>query len=402
MPNEGRYTGDKKKNKASSGKLLGALLGGGYSGGGFEDAVDPGKIMREEYDATVADPNDEDASIDAWNAAATKHANVQAKPARFQQYQVDNPILDAIFNRGTNAAAVSRLNAAGEMAQWQANQAAAMAEAERNAALQRQILANQGQLEVTDAQGRNSINTIRTGHDSKAFDGIPSSSWAEAAQRLGKPRLNVAAAEADTLSQFTTDPRFQEAIRNEFLANKAKQGAVNTGLTKMELSPNQLGFLPMGLEGTGEGAVITPGIVSDQTLTPEYMTMPDGSKIQIGNKAVTSHRTTPMINLAEAEAKREALLRAAESAAGGEQTVPAPVNLPQAKPTSKVAPGPVNDADWYLPNILQSLGRQWKDGFGIMKPKQVVPPAETNSEAPPPPSPEILMELIRRGILPAE
>lgn len=361
MNNDGRYTGEKKKNKASSGKLLGALLGGTYSGGGFEKAVDPGKLMKEEYDATVTDPNDEDASIDAWNAAQGKHANVQAKPARFQQYQVDNPILDAIFNRGANAAAVSRLNAAGEMAQWQAEQNAALAQAEREAAIQRQVLANQGQLDVTDAQGRNSINEVQARHNSTAFPGIPAANWAEAGQVLAKPRINAAGAEANIIEQFTTDPRFQESIRNRVLAENAKQGAINTGLTKMELQPNSTGFLPMGIDGTGSGPVITPNTVTEQTLTPEYMTLPDGTKIQIGSKALTTHKSTPMVNIKDAEAKRAALLKKAEATAKGQGeapapiATPAPVSLPVAKPQYPSAIGPSLPNEAAIPRMMKNF-----------------------------------------------
>lgn len=321
-----------KKRGGGLGSILGAMLGTGVSTGGtFNPAVDADALAREEFAAKGVDPTDEDASIDAWNnVREAQIANgVTSKPASYTPYELKNPILTQIFNPQLAAQLESRNFAANQMMyQQQLQQEAAKQEYERRLALSQfeQGAYDNRQSEVARAQREQSELAHRLGQQGADADvnrklqmskGLPSN---VDVSLLGEPGMQHAMAMARAQAAASSSPDFNDAVRRNMLATLDAQGIKNWNDSIYTAQPGQVGVQYDINKNVPVRQM--PSIQPYTKQTPVIRKTEKGTEYVAGTTEDRGYNIMPEVDLAEAEANREARLKG--TAPKNPATKPAP------------------------------------------------------------------------------
>jgi hypothetical protein len=320
------------RRKQGGGGWLGAILGGGITGGDFV----PPEIIEPAGPTPTGEP---------------LRPQVTGKPS-FTRPQAQNPTLDAIFNRGQNSYLAAQMNAAQQQALF-------------NAAMQEQIaqLANTGAIDVAQLQGQNRLGeikesgnvAIKTG-DAKVLQdqGLPSSmlqQWTQGpAANILKQREN----ESGTLANFTGTDKGRSLMEQNYTGRMQAPMAENMAKTSHTISPGNLLYQGMGADGTQPGnPYITPGLIPKETVEMVGgITDPKtGQVFGAQPKSTTSYEQKPAYSPMDIQRKEEEIRRRIAEAEltnkpNGNPSIP----VVQPKPSGPPIPKNVNQLGSWLMN----------------------------------------------------
>lgn len=320
-----------KKKGSGIGSLLGGLMGAGDMSGGYTPGTPATAqdVIPAEYNP-AKDTTSETAES-GGESAMPEQEQIAAKPGGFQRYSVQHPILDMIFNKGAGAQQANQFNFSQGLTQAQID-AQATANAQRNMTeLQKQQLANQGQLDVTKEGGFQARETDRSMANTHTLGGkgiiVTNKSVNDYGNAVNPSLIQGAGLDANSSLQasmaknnFANDisPRgnFSKHIAQATQDQIDMPAIEARGKSAIGIQPNEMKLIPsLGgqpnqlLEGNKEGSqvVMTGGFpLMDKNGKPTIG--PDGKPQMIGQKPeiLRNYTSGSLQDLDAIEAKKQA------------------------------------------------------------------------------------------------
>lgn len=283
-------------------------------GGGFKLPTDPEKDIASDIAKSGADMNDEDAAIDANNAARAK-PRVKASTPSFKDYSVSNPMMDSIFNRGRGQAQANAMNMQGQQMMFEAAQRQAIQDAANKAAMEREMY---GQNAASNRQADANVDARNLAN--QTYDNTVRSKYGVSSSTPVNQfdAINSAIGRNMTQAQLeaTQQPGYNSAVAADTIAKLQAQQAINFRNTLVDSAPGTQVVNAFGKGGNEPGRLFAfPGSDNQQVLEPEYMTLPNGQKIQTGVKSISTNTPRSGGYLDDIESKRNAMIKAAEGSA---------------------------------------------------------------------------------------